>query len=131
MREIIKRLTQKPKALFLVDSLGAFVSASLLFVILRKFNEYIGMPPIALIYLSIIAVTFSLYSIICFFLFTDNWKPFLSIISFANVLYCCLTMGLVIYYYQSLTVLGIAYFIAEIIIITGLVFVEQRTLRIR
>ena len=48
MREIINRLAQKPRALFLVDGIGAFITAFLLLVILRTFNEYVGMPPAVL-----------------------------------------------------------------------------------
>jgi hypothetical protein len=127
MSDIIRRITLKPKTLFLVDSIGALVTAFFLFAILRTFNEYFGIPQITLTYLSIIAAIFCLYSITCFFLLNDNWQSFLKTISIANLLYCFLTMGLVIYYYQSLTILGVTYFLAEIIVVCGLVFVELKT----
>lgn len=129
MREIIRRLTQKPKTLFLVDSLGALVTVFFLFTILRPFHKYFGMPQITLTYLSLIAAIFCLYSITCFLLLKHNWQPFLRTISIANLLYCSLTIGLVIYYYYSLTLLGITYFLVEIILVCGLVFVELKTLR--
>lgn len=127
MNEIIRQLTLKPKTLFLVDSLGALLTAFLLFAVLRTFDEYFGMPQATLTYLSIIAALFCLYSISCFFLLTDNWRPFLKTISIANLIYCCLTMGLVIYYYRSLTILGVTYFVVEVAIICVLVFVELKT----
>ena len=127
MNDIIRQLTLKPKNLFLVDSLGAFLTAFLLFVVLRTFDEYFGMPQTILTYLSIIAVVFCLYSISCFFLLTDTWRPFLRTISIANLIYCCLTMGLVIYYFQSLTILGVTYFLVEVAIVCALVFVELKT----
>ena len=117
MGEIINRLAQKPRALFLVDGIGAFITAFLLLAILRTFNEYVGMPPAVLT-----------CSISCYFLLNDNWQPFLKAISVANLLYCCLTSGLVIYYYNSLTILGVIYFLAEIIIIVVLVYVELKVL---
>ena len=128
MGEIINRLAQKPRTLFLVDGIGAFITAFLLLAILRTFNEYVGMPRMALTSLSIIAAVFCLYSISCYFLLNDNWQPFLKAISVANLLYCCLTSGLVIYYYNSLTILGVIYFLAEIIIIVVLVYVELKVL---
>ena len=128
MGEIINRLAQKPRALFLVDGIGAFITAFLLLAILRTFNDYVGMPRMALTSLSIIAAVFCLYSISCYFLLNDNWQPFLKAISVANLLYCCLTSGLVIYYYNSLTILGVIYFLAEIIIIVVLVYVELKVL---
>ena len=125
---IIKRFTLQPKTLFLIDGLGALVTAFFLFVILRTYNVYFGMPQNTLTYLSLIAIVFCLYSITCYFFLKDNWRPFLKTISMANLLYCCLTMGLVIYYYPSLTILGVSYFLAEIIVVFVVVFVELKTL---
>ena len=127
--KIIKQLTLKPKTIFLIDSIGAFVTAFFLFAILRTFNEAIGIPQKVLTYLSLIAVLFSLYSSVCFFLLKDNWRPFLKIISIANLLYCLLTLSLILSYYQSITIIGIAYFSGEIIIIGGLVFIEVKIMK--
>lgn len=129
MFEFIKRPELKPKTLFLVDGLGAFVTALFLFGILRTFHELFGMPEVVVTYLSVIAAIFSLYSVSCFLLLKTNWRPFLRIISTANLLYCCLTGALVIYYFQKLTVLGISYFLAEIILICGLVKIELKALK--
>jgi hypothetical protein len=118
----------KIKTLFLIDGLGALLSAFFLFAVLGTFSEYFGMSPTILIRLSAIAMIFALYSMTCFFFLKDNWKPFLRIICAANLLYSCLTISLVIYFYKNLTLLGIAYFLAEIIVILGLVFVELKAL---
>jgi hypothetical protein len=124
MNNVLRQLALKPKILFLIDSLGALVTAFFLFVILKKFNLYFGMPQTTLTYLSIVAIVFCLYSMSCFLFLNNHWQPFLKIISLGNLLYCCLTIGLVLYNYQSLTALGITYFLAEILIICMLVFVE-------
>lgn len=126
---IIKQLASKPKSIFLIDGMGALLTTFFLFVILRTFNEYIGMPTIALTYLSLIAVIFCLYSTTCFFLLKENWRPFLKIIIIANLLYCILTMTLLIAYHQSLTIIGMTYFVIEIIVVSGLVFVELQVLK--
>ena len=122
--EIIKQLEQKPKTLFLVDSIGAMLTTFFLFVILRNFNEYFGMPKTTLTYLSTIAACLCIYSTTCFFFLKNNWTSFIRIISIANLLYCLLTMGLVIFNYAILTIIGTTYFLAEIIIICGLVYIE-------
>jgi hypothetical protein len=129
MTDTIKRLTANPKTVFLVDAIGALLTAFFLFTILRTFNEYFGMPQKIVTYLSFIAIIFCLYSLCCFFLVKDNWRLFLRIISTANLLYCCLTISLIVYYYRSLTLLGITYFVAEISIICGLVLIERKMLR--
>ncbi len=122
----INYLVNKPKTLFLVDGSGAMLTAFLLFVIVRTFKEYFGMPERALIYLSVIAASFCIYSIACFFFLKTNWTPFIKAISYANLLYCSLTFGLLVLYYPVLTVAGVLYFLVEIAVICGLVYIELK-----
>ena len=129
MKKLFNKLILNPKRLFLIDGFGAFVTAFFMFAILRTFNEYFGMPKMTLDFLSIISLAFSVYSFCCFFLVSNNWHPFLRTISIANILYCCLTLGLVIYYYPLLTILGVTYFLIEIIIVVVLVFLEISALK--
>ncbi|MDZ4680048.1 MAG: hypothetical protein SH848_08600 [Saprospiraceae bacterium] len=123
----MNKLTLNPKRLFLLDGLGAFLTAFFLGVLLTKFNEYFGMPQKTLNILSVIALVFAFYSIFCFFFVGSNWRTFLKIIAAANLLYCCLTVVLVINFYSSLTFLGVSYFLLEIVVICGVVFVEIRS----
>lgn len=122
--KIIKQLSLNPQKLFLIDSIGALTTASLLFVVLRNFNEYFGMPEKILTCLSVIAVGFCIYSTTCFFTNKANWTPLIKGISIANLLYCVLTIVLVIFYAPQLTTTGVAYFLGEIVIILGLVYIE-------
>ena len=116
----------KPKQLFLIDGLGAFVSAFLLGIILVNFESFFGMPREVLYPLAIIPCVFAVYSFFCFFRIPEKWRSFLKIIAIANLLYCCLTMSLVIYFYSELTVLGLLYFVLELAIILFLVFIELK-----
>jgi len=122
----MNQLNLYPKKLFLLDGLGACLTAFLLGVVLTAFNEYFGMPQKTLTILALIALVFAFYSFFCFFFIGNNWKPFLKIIAAANLLYCCLTTALVIYFYTQLTFLGVSYFLAEIVVVCGLAFVELR-----
>lgn len=124
MRTFIAYFTGKPKALFLTDSIGAFISALFLFVIVQKFNQYFRMPEIETTHLSVIAVFFCIYSSACFLFIKNNWRPFVALIGIANIIYCALTIQLVIKYYHSLTIMGTTYFIIEIAIICALCYVE-------
>jgi hypothetical protein len=108
----------------MVDSFGAGLTAFFLFVVLKNFNAYVGMPPTILTYLSIIAASFCIYSIGCFLFLKDYWVSFIRAISIANLLYCILTLGLVIVHYPALTTIGTAYFLVEIVIICTLVYIE-------
>jgi hypothetical protein len=119
----------KPKSIFLIDAIGAFVTAFLLFFILRRLNEYIGITKNLLTCLTLIALLFCIYSLTCFFVLKDNWQPFLRIISTANLLYCALTTGILLFHFKSMTTIGITYFTGEIIVISGLVFYEFKILK--
>jgi len=128
MPRFFSKLTLSPKRLFLFDGFGALLTAFILLAILRTFNEYFKMPPNALNFLSIISLIFSAYSFCCFFLVKNNWHPFLRAIIIANLLYCILTLGLVFYNYQQLTILAVTYFLIEIIVVCILVFFEINAL---
>jgi len=126
IRDTIHYLTGKPKILFLIDSLGALLTAFFLFVVLRNFNEYFGIPITMLTYLSVIAVCFSIYSIACYFFLKENWASFIRAIGISNLLYCVLTMGLLLVYLPILSIGGIIYFSAETTAICGLVYIELK-----
>ena len=122
--KIINYLTGKPKILFLIDSLGAMLTAFFLLLILRNFNEYFGMPETILTYLAGITLCLCVYSICCFFFLTNYWSSFIYGIVVANLLYCVVTMALLIIYNAQLTIIGTIYFLLEIAIILGIVYVE-------
>jgi hypothetical protein len=122
----IDYFSRKPRTLFLVDGLGAALTTFSLYFVLRPYFNYFGMPTNILMYLSIIALVYGVYSMSCFFLIKNNWSPFLRIIGIGNLLYCILTMTLLYTFYPSLSRLGLTYFIAEILIIGLLIFTEFR-----
>jgi hypothetical protein len=126
MRRIVNHLSSRPKKLFLIDSLGALTTACMLFGVLKNFSAYFGMPESIVTSLSVIALCFCVYSMTCFFVLKANWSPFLKTISLANLLYCTLTFGLVIFNHAQLTWIGMAYFFGEILIICGLVYLELK-----
>ena len=112
------------KNIFLVDGIGAIITALLLSQLLARFEPVFGMPKEVLYLLAGIAACFAVYSLSVHFLIKENRKPYLMGIAVANTLYCSATLVLVIYLNQSLTWLGIAYFISEIITVMSLVRVE-------
>ena len=124
IKKLITQLTQNPRTLFLADSAGALISAFFLFVVLKKFNAYFGTPETILNYLSAIAACFCIYSAACFLFLKGNWTLYIRVISIANLLYCILTLCLLIIYLPLHTYLGITYFLAEIAVIGVLVYIE-------
>ncbi len=115
-----------PKHLFLFDSLGALVSAVLLGLVLANFESTFGMPQATVYMLAIIPIPFFFYSLFCFLLYPENWRPYLRLIAIANILYCLLTLSLMFIKHSELTFLGFGYFIGEIIIVVSLAVFELR-----
>lgn len=117
-------MTLPSKTLFLIDGLGALLSAVLLGVVLVRFENIFGMPRHVLYVLSIIAGLLSVYSLTSYFLIRKNPKPYLKILAIANFLYCCLTVSLVFSFYKELSYLGLIYFLAEVGVIVTLAGIE-------
>lgn len=124
INKLINQFADKQKTLFLIDAYGAILTAFFLCVIMRQFNEFFGMPKNVLTYLGGIAICFFVYSTTCYLFLKRNWTLFIRLIGIANLLYCILTIGLVIKYYPLLTLIGKSYFLIEIIIICVLSYVE-------
>jgi len=114
----------EPKKLFLIDGIGAIVSAFFLGIVLIKYQPSIGMPKPVLYFLASIACLFSVYSLSCFFLITKNFRPFLKGIALANLLYCCTTIVLILYFSRELTILGWTYFILELVVLGCMIRLE-------
>lgn len=114
----------KPRTLFLIDGLGALLSAFMLGVVLVTFKSYIGLSNETLYILAFIPVVFSIYDFIVYAINAKNWRPYLKIIAIANLLYCVFSIIVLFTHMDSLKVLGWVYFIAELIIVAILVVYE-------
>lgn len=114
----------KHKKIFLIDSLGALISAFFLGIVLVRFEIAVGMPKEVLFTLAILACFLALYSFISYLFVIKNWQFYIRIIALVNLIYCCLTIGFLTYFHREITVLGCAYFFIEIIIILILANIE-------
>ncbi len=123
-RLFYEQLALNPRKLFLVDSAGGLLTAFLTGVILVIFRDLFGMPKWVLIILSLTALLFAVYSLSCYFFSGRHWRICLQIIAIANLLYCCATAGLVIFFYSSLSIFGVLYFVGEILLIGIIVSIE-------
>lgn len=114
---------------FLIDGIGAIITALMLGVILPAFQPVFGMPTEILHLLSGVASAFALYSLICHFFLKKNRSAFLRIIAMCNAVYCLITLGLMVGYREVITGWGIAYFVGEIAVVLLLVRLEWNTAR--
>ena len=127
-RQKVKQLLYDPKQLFLIDSLGAGLTLFFLFAILLPFNNQFGVPPSVVLALAVPVLLFTFYSACCFLFADTHWRSLLKAIAIANLLYCCMTAGLIIANYAQLTLLGIIYFVLEIAVVCALAFIELRAI---
>ncbi len=115
----------KPDKVFLIDGIGAAISAILLLLLIAPFESFFGFPAFAAINLALLPVIFSIYSLSCY------WsKPksaiYLKIIAVANIFYCLLSLGLMIHYFHQLTLFGLLYFLIEKLIVLPLAMWEWK-----
>ena len=115
-----------PKTLFLLDGFGALLSAFLLGVVLVKFENIFGMPRKALYILAFLPCLFAVYDLYCYLNIQNQQGLFLKGIAFANLAYCCLSIGFAIHHQEQLTTLGWGYFILEIVIVVAIAIIELR-----
>lgn len=117
IKRLLKSFTLNPKKLFLIDGLGAVLSAFLLGIILVKFESIIGIPPSTLYFLAVFPLLFAIYDFYCYQKKYNNLKSFLKGIAIVNLLYCCLSIGIAFYHRKTISNLGWTYIIVEIFII--------------
>lgn len=116
-----------PKRLLLIDSAGGLLSAFLLGVVLAGNETTFGMPQHVLYFLACLAFVFAVYSFLCHWQIKGNRNPYLKAIAIANLLYCCLTISLLVYHRRVLTGWGLSYFLLEVGVILCLVIMELKT----
>ena len=118
-----------PQKLFLIDGLGALLTAILTGLVLTTFEQYFGIPKMVLYYLAAVAGLFAIYSLWNTISMQQNWPTLMTIIALANLTYCSATLALVIYHRQKVTYLGMAYIALETIVVVVLAMVELKMAR--
>lgn len=127
VHQTLKKMYKNPKKLFLIDGLGAIVSAFLLGIVLVHFESVFGIPRKTLYLLAFIPCVFAAFDFYYYFKKVENFAAGLKLIAFANLMYCCLSIGFGFYHYQKLTAFGWMYIILEVGIIVSLVYLELKT----
>ena len=123
---MIQSFIVNPKKLFLIDALGATVSAILLGVVLVKLERVFGIPVNTLYFLAALPILFILYDLFCLTKNKNDLGPFLKLIAVVNIAYCCLSIGLAIYHLKTITIFGYLYISIEVIITFTLAVFEYK-----
>lgn len=126
---LVERLARTPHALFLVDGVGALVTAVLVGVVLPTLGEHIGTPRPVLRVLALTAAVFAAYSLACAATRPTRWPGYLRGIALANAGYCLVTAALLVRFSATLHALDWLYFVGEIVVVSALATLELRVAR--
>ncbi|NRB48861.1 MAG: hypothetical protein HRU41_14390 [Saprospiraceae bacterium] len=124
--DLVLQIKEKPRKLFLIDGMGALLSAFLLGVVLVNLEPIFGIPRSTLYVLAVIPCFFAAYDFFCYWKLDENLGRFLQIIAVLNVAYCCLSLGLAISHQEVITTFGWGYIIGEVMIVVTLAIFEWR-----
>ena len=116
------------KKIFLLDGLGALVSLIMLGLVLPSYQKFIGLPIECLGQLAVFALVFFINSLAAYFITKTINNFWLKLVILGNSLYFCFSLWVVVGHFSELTVLGIFYFVAELMILGILIFYEWRIL---
>lgn len=123
----LRWLRRHPRYIFLVDGLGALWSAFVSGVVLVLVQEYVGIPLGALYILAAVPLLFVAVDAYCYFTYRGRPARRLRTIAGLNLLYCLLSVALMLRHHRVLLPPGYLYLTGEILIVAGLALFEIRT----
>lgn len=124
LRNLINKAELNPQKLFLIDGLGAILSAFLLGVVLIRFEQVFGIPSKTLYFLAIIPIFFAIYDLYCYRKKHQKVGLLLKGIAILNLIYCLISVALINHHLNTITIFGCIYFLIEIIIVLILMSIE-------
>ncbi len=130
MQKIVDFFSRHPYKLFLTDGIGALLTVFMLVLMLLFFKELIGIDREMLVTLISIATVYAIFSLSCYLIRPANPTLFLKVIAIANICYSCCMMFFVILGHETLTLLGVTYFLIESMIIFYLAMLEFKVINI-
>lgn len=126
MASMLKNLNEKN--IFLLDAIGAMLSAVFTGVILPNYSDLIGLRKELLYGLAFLPVVYAIYSFSCF-QFVKTIKPMMIIyIISANLLYCAISLSLILFC-KDLTSIGNYLLLLEIFVVIVVVKIELNVLK--
>ena len=114
-----------PAYIFLVDGLGALLTAGFTYLLATFFIDWVGLPYEVLRILTLAALGMSAYSLSCHFFLKGNRRNWLMGIIVANLLYVLVTAILLLMYHDRLKLPGLIYFVSEFAVVFILVRWER------
>ena len=124
LSSFFQRIQAYPGNLFLMDALGALLSAFLLRVVLVRLESLFGIPVPTLYFLASFPVAFAFFDGIVFLSKAAPVARYLKWLALFNLLYCLLSLTTA--FYHSISVLGWIYILVEVSIVASIAALELR-----
>ena len=119
-----------PKWLFVIDGLGGLLTFLMYGFVLPQFAAYFFLPPSIMSTFSWIGLGYAIFSLFCSLIHPRTPSKLtarmLQFIAIANVLFCVLSMSVLILHFEKLSRLDVAYLLYEKLVILTLVVAEIR-----
>ena len=126
IKKFIEKAESNPKIIFLIDGLGAGLTAFMLGVVLVRLEHIFGIPPSTLYFLALIPILYVIYDIYCYNKAKNNLPKFIKGIAVLNLIYCFVSLVSAFYHRGAISMLGWVYVIIEIIIIIVIASIEYK-----
>lgn len=123
---LITSLRANPRRVFVLDGVGALVSALVLGLALPPFDDALGTTRSALLALAALPLAFTLYDLVCWAARVRWWRAAVYGIATANFLYPVISAVTLWNDEVALTGLGVAYFTAESATLWAITALELR-----
>jgi len=124
MNKLTSKFANRPKQLFLVDGIGALISAIMIGVVLVHLRDLIGLNITALYFLASFPILFSILDLYFYFSPDKYSKLGLKLMATLNSFYCILSISTILFHGARITTLGWIYVIVEIVILLLLIKLE-------
>jgi hypothetical protein len=126
-QNLLNKAESFPRRLFVIDGMGALLSAFFLGVVMPKMESFFGIPATVLYFLAVFPILFAFYDLFSYFQKINQIGYFLKGIATLNLLYCCLSFIVAIFHYETITFWGWAYLLFEVLIVVFLASIELNT----
>ncbi|CAI8398281.1 MAG: Uncharacterised protein [Flavobacterium sp. SCGC AAA160-P02] len=123
---MLEKFISHPKKLFLIDGLGAVLSAFLLGYVLVKLESLVGIPSKTLYFLATLPIFLVIYDLYCTRKNSDDSGQLMKGIGIMNLSYCCISIVFAFYHFGTITIFGWTYLLMEILIIIILAIIELK-----
>ena len=126
MKRLFAEIELQPKLLFILDGVGAMLSAFLLGVVLVRLEKIFGLPSSTLYFLATLPIIFAIYDFLSYRKINSKGGRLLRGIGTMNLVYCLLSIGLAFYHTKTITSFGWTYILVEVSIVMTLAIMELR-----